>query len=342
MAGWAAAVAGQSDSRCLELQLKTQVEQHADSYEANHRLGEFYASQTRFSAAVIYLRRAYELDHSAYDNAYDLALSELRAGDTNAARKLIQQLLKQNDRSELHNLLAGVEEASGNFKGAAAEYETAARMDPSEKNLFDLGSQLLEYHGYQQGLQVFTYATAKFPESAKLRVGLGVAQYSLGQYKEAVETLCRAVDLNPKDTRALDFLGKMYNVAPELSGEVTKRLEHFAKLYPGNAAANYYFAMSLRERTTAGNSAERDQRAKALLLKAIAEDPGLADAHYQLGLIYQDEGLDSKAIHEFAAAVRIRPDLKSAHYRLAQLYTKEGKSDLARQEYRTVQALSGK
>lgn len=90
----------------------------------------------------------------AYDNAYQLALSQLEAGNLPAARHLIQQSLEEKDNAELHNLLGDVEERSGNFREAAKQYEIAARMDPSEKNIFDLGTELLKYHGYQQSLQV--------------------------------------------------------------------------------------------------------------------------------------------------------------------------------------------
>ena len=55
-------------------------------------------------------------------------------------------MLRRQDRGELHNLLGDVEEASRNFDEAARQYETAARMDPSEKNLFDLGTDLLRHN----------------------------------------------------------------------------------------------------------------------------------------------------------------------------------------------------
>jgi tetratricopeptide (TPR) repeat protein len=277
-----------------------------------------------------------------YDNVYNSALARLEAGDPAGARHLIQQLLKQQDRAELHNLLGDVEEKSGNFHEAARQYEIAARLDPSEKNIFDLGTELLKYRGYQQALQVFSYGVSEKPKSGKLHVGLGVAQYSLGQYSEAVKTLCQAVDLDPKDSRALEFLGKMYDVAPSLTEEVTERLEHFAKLYPDNAAANYYYALSLRAKTTGGASVQANQQAKALLVKAVREKPEFAEAHYQLGLLYQGDGLAPQAIREYETAVRLRPDLRNAHYRLAQLYAKQGRSDLARREYESVKRLGDK
>ena len=227
--------------------LREQVRSSPASFQPQHALGEFYIQQHNLPAAIACLEAARQIDPSNYENAYDLALAYLQTGNTARSRELITALLARKDRAELHNLLGDVEEAEGHVQDAAKQYETAARMDPTEKNLFDLGSHLLLHRGFEPALKVFSFAAPRFPQSARLRVGLGIAHYSLGQYDDAVETLCQAVDLDPKDTKALDFLGKMYDVSPQFADEVTKRLARFVQLYPENAAANYYYGLSLRE-----------------------------------------------------------------------------------------------
>ena len=89
-----------------------------------------------------------------------------------------------------------------------------------------------------------------------------MALYSLRRYDEAVERLCQAVDLDPRDTKALDFLGKMHDISPQYASHVAERLAHFVELYPTNAAANYYYALTL------GN------RGESYLQKAVQLDPG--------------------------------------------------------------------
>ena len=142
------------------------------------------------------------------------------------------------------------------------------------------------------------------------------------------------MDLDPKDARALDFLGKMYDVSPELSADVTARLKHFSELYPQNPAANYYYALALGKQPQGSSG-----KVETLLKKAIAEDPSYAEAHYQLGLIYAGTGKDQQAIAELEQAVKLNSAMKSAHYRLAQLYAKHGNNDRARREYDAVKAL---
>lgn len=309
----------------------------ADDFAANSRLGEFYIEQHNLTAAIPYLERAYSLDPSAYSNAYNLALAYLETKKLESAAQIITALLKQQNRAELHNLLGDIEEAKGHADAAAREYQTAATMDPSEKNVFDFGDDLLAHRDYQQALQIFVYGAAKYSRSARLRVGLGVAEYSLGDYAKAVQSLCQAVDLNPSDTKALDFLGKMYDVSPEMADEVTKRLARFARLYPDSAPANYYYALSLRKRTLTGPQQNRES--EALLEKAVKLDPKFADAHYHLGLLFEDLGEDQKAIRQYEIAASLDDNSKAIHYRLARLYAKTGHNDLSRKEFQLVQKL---
>jgi tetratricopeptide (TPR) repeat protein len=176
--------------------LREEVRLQPASFRTNHALGEFYIQNHNLKAAISYLEKARQIDPAHYENAYDLALAYLQTGMTAQSREVIAALLAQKDRAELHNLLGDVEEREGHVDAAVKQYETAARMDPTEKNLFDLGSDLLRHRGFKPALKVFVFATGRYPQSAKLRVGLGIAYYSLGQYDDAVATLCQAVDLD--------------------------------------------------------------------------------------------------------------------------------------------------
>jgi len=322
-----------------EAALRRQAAEHPESFAANRHLAEYYIRHNQVSAAIPWLEKAGRINPADYDNGYDLALARLETKQLDEARKLLQEMLSRQDRSELHNLLGEVEEAGGKVDEAEKQYETAARQDPSEKNLFDLGTDLLHHRAYPPALTVFRYAAGKYPQAARIQVGLGVALYSSGQYAEAVETLCKAVDLDPGDTKALDFLGGMYDVSPELAREVAKRLAHFAELYPNNASANYYYALSLRKRNLTPGLNDSDGKVERLLKKAVALRPGFADAHFQLGLLYSDKRQTASAVREFEEAIRLNPDLKAAHYRLAQLYAEQGKADLSRREFQAFRSL---
>jgi tetratricopeptide (TPR) repeat protein len=303
-----------------------------DTFRANHERGEASIRKGDLNMAVAWLREAYSIDPENYENAWDLATACFETKRLKEARSVVEALLKRGDRSELHNLLGEIEEGEGHLVEAVRQFETAARSDPTEKNVFDLGSALLKSTGFQQAVQIFEFGAKKYAGSARLRVGLGIAYYSLSRYAEAVETLCQAVDLNPRDTRALEFLGKMRDVAPEMGQDVSRRLHRFAALYPDNAAASYYYGLSLLD-------ADDEAGAEARLLKAVALDPSFAEAHFQLGVLYQKRDEATKAVRELEAAVQLRHGLKAAHYRLAALYNAQGLTERAQRELEIFRAL---
>ncbi len=334
--GLAAEGATQDMSGNPEAALVQAAKKQPESFQAAHTLGEFYVHENKLNAAVPYLAKAYKLNPDDYNNAYDLALAYLETGATESSRGVVESLIRRQDRAELHNLLGEIEEKSGHVEQSAREYETAARMDPSETNLFDLANELLLHRGFDPAVKVLTFAIQKYPQSAQLQVALGVALYSVGQYDAALEALCRAIDLNPKDTRAFDFLGKMYDVAPQKADEVNSRLALFAREYPENAAANFYYALSLRRRSSGGAQANNEQ-AERLLRNAVNLKPQWPEAHYELGLLYDDESRTDEAIREYRSAVQLEPGLAKAHYHLARLYQKQGRTQLAQAEFRAFE-----
>ena len=322
-----------------ERALLERAKQSPGDFAANHELAEYYASLGRLKAAIPWFEKARTIDPSNYVNGYDLALAYAETGATENARRQIEKMLGRQDRSELHNLLGLVEEKAGRPEAAAGEYQKAAQMDSTEKNVFDLGQCFLRYRGFEQALGVFSWGVDKYPKSARMQVGLGVAHYSRGQYDQAVEALCRGVDLDPTDTRAIYFLGQMFDISPALAGEVTRRLAHFIEVYPKNAAANYYYALSLWKRTS---GSENRQTVETYLKKAVALDPKMADAHLQLGILYEDAKQMPEAIREYESAAKLDPENEKTHFRLARAYRAAGRDEQAQEQFRLYRQLHSK
>ena len=229
----------------LERQLKEAVRRAPNNFEANYNLGEFYIHAAKLSEAIPWLEKARLLNPTHYANGYDLALAYVQTGKLPAARQQIQELLATKNTAELHNLMGLAEETFGNNLAAAEAYQRAAQLDPNEKNVFDLGNILLQLTAANEALKIFKYGVEKHPKSSQLRVGRGIAEYALGKYNEAVETLCQAVDLDQGDPRPYVFLGEMYGVSVELADEINRRFAVLIQLQPRNALAHYYYAMNL-------------------------------------------------------------------------------------------------
>ena len=320
-----------------EKEFKKVVELEPGSFDANHNLGAFYLRTGRIAAAIPYLEKAQSRNPDAYDNGYDLALAYQETGRLPEARGQIQELLKQKDTAELHNLLAEVEEKAGNYVAAVNQYELAAHMDPSESNLFDWGAEFLLHQTPNPAIEVFAQGLKRYPNSPRLAVGLGLALYLRGSYDEAVKALLRGADLDPSDPRAYYVLSKAYDRAPGQADEVVEHFRRFAELRPADAQATFYYAMSLwKGRRPETSQAYLDQ-VESLLKKAIALNPSSPEAHLQLANLYSQRRQFAEAVPEYQQALRLSPNIPDAHFRLGQAYVHLGKKDLAQKEFQLHQ-----
>jgi tetratricopeptide (TPR) repeat protein len=304
-------------------------------FEAQRNLGEFYIQGNRLPQGIAYLEMALQLNPADYNAGYDLSLAYLESSETQKASAQLKAMIARKETSELDELLAEAEEKLGDYKQAALAYHRAAEIDPGEDPIFNLASFLLQHPHYEgfldQALVFFRYGAQKYPQSAKLAVGLGVTLYAEGKYDDAVRALCAAVDLNPSDPKPYQFLGKLTRVSPPLLPEIRNRLAGFVRLYPDNGPAAYYYAMSLWQQAESESTPNLAQ-IETLLKKAAAAEPSSYEAHFQLGVLYQDQQKYSEAISELDQTLALRPDFNRAHYRLMQLYNRTHRKDLADQQ----------
>lgn len=320
-------------------QFRKALDLEPQNYDANHNLGEFFIQTGKIADAIPFLNRAQRIKPSSYDNGYDLAQAYFLTGQSSQARQLVQNLIQQKNSGELHNLLGQIEEKDGKFLEAAKEFETAAHMDPSEDNLFDWGSEFLLHRTYEPAIDIFKQAIQRYPNSPRLRIGLGMALYSRGIYDEAIKALLAAADLNPSDPRCYLFLSRAYDSSPNQAEDVIQRFQRYAELQPGNALAQYYYAMSLWKGKRSEGSNLNLQTVESLLQKSIALDAALPEAHLQLGNLYADQHEYSKSIPEYARALELNPNLPDAHYRLGTDYVHVGQKDQAQREFEIYQRL---
>lgn len=309
------------------------------SYDTNHNLGEFYLAAGKLPQAIPLLQKAYEIKPQAYDNAYNLALAYEDTGESASAKRVVQDLLARQDTAELHNLLGEIEEKNQDYVAAEREYETAAHTDPSESNLFDWGSELLLHRTLDPAVDVFRHATERYPNSARLMIGLGMALYSRGNYDDAVKALLRGADLSPADANCYYFLSKAYDSSPAQADEVIQHFRRFMELQPQNAKAPYYYAMSIWKGRRARDASVDLPQIESLLKKSVELDPKFADAHLQLGNLYSDQKKYDVAVPHYERAIALNTDLADAHYRLGQAFVHLGRKDEAQEQLAVYQKL---
>jgi len=328
-----------------ERSLREAATRQPGNFEANCRLGKFLLEEARAQEALPYLERASQLNSGDRDNAYELALAYSGAGDYAHARANARTLLdvqgkSDREKADLYHLLGDVDEKLGNPLEAVRAYQDAAELNPSERNLFDWGAELLTHHAAEPSIEVFTQGNRLFPRSARNLAGLGAAWYSLGAYEQAAQCFCQASDLNPDDPNPYLLMGKMQSAETTESPALVERLGRFASLEPQNALANYYYAVGLWKNRKSPEDVEHLEEVQSLLQKAVHLDPKLGLGYLELGIIYSERKDSPKAISALQQALETSPLLEQAHYRLAQLYRQAGETSKAHAELQLYEKIS--
>lgn len=323
-----------------ELRFGKVVRMEPQSYDANHNLGEFYIETGKIGSAIPFLEHAQEINPSAYNNGYDLALALEQTERFDEARQQLEKLITLRDSAELHSLLGEVEEKARNYVSSAAQYEQAARMVPNEQNMLNWGAELLLHQTFAPAIEVFKAGTQRFPQSAQLHDGLGIAFYGAGQMDEAVGAFLRASDLRPADPLPLEFLGKACDYASaELAPRVRSRLQNFITHDDRSAELNYYLAMCLWKGNQTESKPDLTKEIESRLKRALALDPNYSDAYFQLGNLYAEQHKYEEAIEQYQRALKTNANSASIHYRLGQALARAGNGSLAQQEFAIFERL---
>ncbi|MBV8672142.1 MAG: tetratricopeptide repeat protein [Acidobacteriaceae bacterium] len=317
-----------------EASLRAQLASAPDSFDTNHRLGEFCLRAGSYREAIPLLETAFQIDPANRGNEYDLALAQKEAGDFGAARIHAQNLLAHQDTADLHSLLGDLDEQTADPLSAVREYALAVHLDPSEENYFKWGSELLLHRAVEPAAGVFTQGSETHPASARMLAALGAALFAAGRYDEAAHRLCAASDLNAADSSPYIFLGRIDAVAPAPLPCVEPKLHRFLDLQPGDARANYYYAMALWKRQKVSDDPHDLEPVEKLLAEAVSLDPSYDEAFLQLGVLYFTEHNYQNAITFYTKAIDINPQLSEAHYRLGVVYERMGQPVKAREQFR--------
>jgi tetratricopeptide (TPR) repeat protein len=233
-------------------------------------------------------------------------------------------------------------EKAGDALAAVHEFQRAAEQEPSERNLFALGAELLQHRADRAAIEVFTKGQRLFPGSSRMTIGLAVAYYAQGSYEAAAHWFFAACDLDRQAPGPYLFLAKVESPAITKSSGFRERLARFAKLQPENAQADYHYAAALWSQRSGPEDADTPAKVKALLEKAVHIDPKLGPAYTLLGMVEFDGGHLQQAAAALEKAIASDPNTEEAHYRLAQVYRRMGELTKARDESAVYEELSRK
>jgi tetratricopeptide (TPR) repeat protein len=333
VAGTAGVSGEASEEKESESKLRAGLASDPNNFDTNYRLGKLYLHAGRYPEAIPLLESAHRIDPGNVGNQYDLALAYEGSGDLLRARERIHQLLANRQSADLYRLAGELDEKLGDPLSAVHEYEQAVKLNPSEQNYFEWGSELLLHRAVWQAQEVFRKAAETYPKSARIQTALGTALFAGARYDEAALRLCNASDLNPTDPNPYIFMGKIQMAAPNPLACVEPKLARFVEQQPESPIANYLYAMSILKHAEQLADEQSIQQAQNLLTKAVTIDSKCGEAYLQLGIIAASQRKFDKAISDYTKAIGADPQLADAHYRLGVAYDRTGQSAKAKQEF---------
>jgi tetratricopeptide (TPR) repeat protein len=284
---------------------------------AHYGLGRIKASERDLAKAVEHFRQACQLSPHYGAAHYALALAYRDLGQADRANQHFA--LHQKDRytrpaqddplmDAVAELNAGAFErlkkaanfeAEGNLEQAAAEYESAlkinARLAQAQVNLISVYARLGQI---EKAEKRYRLAIEVSPDLAEAHYNFGVLLTEQGKYKEAASAFQRSLEINPFDADS----HHNYSVLLEREGRLAEATEH----YRAALASRPNFRMaSFNLGRLLVHQGKNDEAIKHFLNTLTPEDESTPRFMYALAAAYARTG-DRDAAIRYARGARER------------------------------------
>lgn len=269
-------------------------------------------------AALIWLAAAPE--------AFGPVEKQISAGDYRGALAALETSAPAERGIAWHLLASRCYDGLRDPARAVQEAQEAVDLDPrSESARIQLAQIFLTWNTPEAAWQILSDALPRFPQSALVRLGLGLALNGLQRYREAIPILRDCLRLRPDLGLAFDGLGNAYINADDFEGLLRESVD-YVRSNPGDFRGYYYQAEA---RYKLGQGAAETE---VLVRRSLELNPRFAAAQVLLGRLLLDRGRAEEALTALLEAARLRPNYAPAHLYLAFAYRRLGRADEAHRE----------
>lgn len=325
-----------------EEELQSILRQSPDNYHALDLLGILRAQEQRNSEAEELFQHAVKTNPDFASSHIDLGLLYLQMGTPEKAQPQLEEGLRlAPERSDAANALAGIlrEQAhaalNADTEKSLSLLLRARKVAPGDADVqFDLGMVELRMSLFPDAVDSFQQALKIRSDDAPALYGLGRAYMELAKFTEARQQFEKYVTLRPNDASGHYGLG-MSCAALQLASEARTEFQKSIALAPVQTES--YFRLGLldldaqdyvsaeknfrhvldRDSKHAGALAamgrvkletKKYDEASDLLLRAIASDASLREAHYYLGLTYARMGHKQDSEQQLQIATQLEKE----------------------------------
>jgi arylsulfatase A-like enzyme/Flp pilus assembly protein TadD len=219
------------------------------------------------------------------------SMKAYHGGDIMAGIKLLSEIIEERkDFDQAYSYLATLYKEQGNMIVAIETLRSGLKNNPSSyKIIITYGILLIEIEQYDAAIEILKKGLNIIDHDPELWNYLGVAYWSKGDFKNAVDTYQKALALDKNYPIVFNNLGSLY------------------------------LSKSLKSKN-AGDFQNAGENFK----KAIELDPNYASAYNGLGSVYGQVGNIDAAIKCWNKAVELSPELSFPLYNLGLAYLSKG------------------
>jgi len=203
-----------------------------------------------------------------------------------------------------------------------------AEQSPTAKNIGQIGYLYYQMGRFEDSIRYSQRAAALDPRIAQIHNNLGSDFLALGRYDEALTEIQKAIDLEPNFAPYWTNLAVFYRATSQWKKAIQACQQGLA-LAPNDHALLTLLGSAL------WHDGQRDQ-ALDTYRRAIQADPERLDAYISLATSLYQTGQLQAAVDQLLAGLRANPDAENAyllHYQLGAIYQRQGLESIAAQEY---------
>ncbi len=287
-----------------------------------------------YADAVVVLERAHSLSPQLAATTFNLARAQFEQGNVEGAFNTISALPPgpEQDRPAVLFLRGKLLQALKR-NGSGAIMLQACRARPEEDYCNEAAAQLIREEQFLKAADLINASLPSMPPSATALSTLGLAQFRLGRYRDAIASYSKAIELDPRleaPREGLAFLlymtGDLERARSVVEQALSKGNSDFYLPYL-HALVLYRMGGQLRPESLSS------------LAKAMKQNPGFAPSYFLRGKIRADQGDLDGALQDFARATELDPQYALPYYKMAQIYLRQGRSEEAEKAHRQFSKL---
>ena len=293
-------------------------ERYPDDARSSVRLGFLLYEARRMEEAAARFEAALEAFPAEYEIAFFLGVARRRDNRDDEALAVFATIpLSHKHYAEARTQMAAIHEKRGDFAEAREEVQRAIAVEPS-RPLELYSAQLLSKTGdFEGAIDFLEQLLEGQPDDDEVVYNLGVVYGEVDQTDQAISYMRRALELNPDNASALNYIGYTWAERGENLDEAEEMIMRAIELRPEDGfivdSLGWVYYMRARPLVESG----RREQAKRYLERAIAEleradeltggDPVISEHLGDTYLLLDDR---RRALDQFLEAVKLGPRME--------------------------------